>query len=41
MARLCDKGLCDSKILESINHVKNISKKKPKIENIHEYFVKH
>ena len=41
MATVCDKGLYDSKILEAINHVKNISKKRPTIENIHKYLVKH
>ena len=40
MATVCDKSLYDSKILETINHVKNISKKKPTIENIHKYLVK-
>ena len=41
MATVCDKSLYDSKILEAINHVKNISTKKPTIENIHKYLVKH
>ena len=41
MAAVCDKSLYDSKILEAIIHVKNISKKKPTIENIHKYLVKH
>ena len=40
MPTVCDKSLYDSKILEAINHVKNISKKKPTIENIHKYLVK-
>ena len=29
----------DSKILEAINHIKNISKKKPTVDNIHKYWV--
>ena len=41
MVTVCDKSLCNSKILEAINHIKNISKKKPTIENIHKYLVKH
>ena len=42
MATIYDKSLYDSKILEAIIHVKNISKKKPTIENIiHKYLVKH
>ena len=41
MATVYDKSLYDSKILEAITHVKNISKKKPTIENIHKYLVKH
>ena len=41
MAIVYDKSLYDSKILETINHVKNISKKKYTIENIHKYLVKH
>ena len=30
----------DSKILEAINHIENISKKKP-VDNIHKYLVIH
>ena len=41
MATVCHKSLYDSKILEAIIHVKNISKKKPTIGNIHKYLVKH
>ena len=41
MAAVCHKGLHDSKMLEAINHVKNISKKKPTKENIHKYLVKY
>ena len=41
MATVYDKSLYDSKILEAINHVKNISKKKSTIENIHKYLVNH
>ena len=41
MATVCDKSLYNSKILEAIIHVKNISKKKPTIENIHKYLVEH
>ena len=40
MAAVCDKSLYDSNILEAVNHVKNISKKKPTIENIHKYLIK-
>ena len=41
MVTVCDKSLYDSKILETINHMKNISKKKPAIENIRKYLVEH
>ena len=41
MATVYDESLYDSKILEAIIHVKNISKKKPTIESIHKYLVKH
>ena len=41
MATVYDESLYDSKILEAIIHVKNISKKKPTIGNIHKYLVKH
>ena len=41
MVTVCDKSSYDSKILEAINHVKNISNKKSTIENIHKYLVKH
>ena len=41
MTKVCDKSLYDSTILEAIIHVKNICEKKPTIENIHKYLVKH
>ena len=41
MATGCDKSVYGPKILEAIIHVKNISKRKPTIENIHKYLVKH
>ena len=39
MVIVCNKSL--NEILEAIIHVKNVSKKKPAIENIHEYLVKY
>ena len=41
MSTVCDKSLYDSKILEAINQVKNISKKKPTKQIIHKYLLKH
>ena len=41
MAVVSNKGMYDSKILEAINHIKNISKKKPTVDNIHKYLVNH
>ena len=41
MGTVCDKSSYDSKILEAINHVKNITNKKSTIENINKYLVKH
>ena len=41
MATVYNNSLYDSKILEAITHVKNISKKKPTIENIHKNLVKY
>ena len=41
MATVCDESLYDSKLLEAIIHVKNISKKKTTIENNHKYSVKY
>ena len=36
---ISNKDMYDSKILEAINHIKNISKKKPTVDNIHKYWV--
>ena len=36
---ISNKDMYDSKILEAINHIKNISKKKPTVDNIHKYLV--
>ena len=41
MADVNDKVMYDSKILEAINHFKNISKKKLTVDNIHKYLVIH
>ena len=41
MADLSNKDMYNSKILEAINHIKNISKKKPTVDNIHRYLVNH
>ena len=38
MADASDKDV-HSKILEAINHIKNISKTKPTVDNIHKYLV--
>ena len=40
MATVCEKSLYHSKILEAINHVQNISKKKSTTESVHKYLVK-
>ena len=41
MADVSNKDMYDSKILEAMNRVKNISKKKPTVDNIHKYLVNH
>ena len=41
MADVSNKDMHYSKILGAINHIKNISKKKPTVDNIHKYLVNH
>ena len=41
MADVSNKDMYDSKILEAISHIKNISKKKSTVDNIHKYLVNH
>ena len=41
MADISNKDMYDSKILEAINHIKYISKKKPTVDNLHKHLVNH
>lgn len=41
MADVSNKDMHDSKTLEAINHITNISKKKPTVDSIHKYLVNH
>ena len=41
IADVSNKDMYDSKILEAINHITNISKKKPTVDSIHKYLVNH
>ena len=41
MADVSNKDMHDSKTLEAINHITNISKKKPIVDSIHKYLVNH
>ena len=38
-ADVSNKDMYDSKILKAINRIKNISKEKPKVNNIHKYMI--
>lgn len=41
MADVSNKDMYDSKTLEAINHITNVSKKKPTVDSIHKYLVNH
>ena len=41
MADVSNKDMYDSKILEAIDHIKNISKKKSTVDNNRKYLVNH
>ena len=41
MADVSNKDMYNSKMLKAINHIKNISKKKPTADQIHKYLANH